>query len=144
MLLDLLKRAPSLDRLKFAIKVMGNLPDLKDEAQQTVMAIAQKLSDKGPEVAELLTNAGIGKVKLEIVKAEYGAGESTKDVTELLQKQAADLPLISLPSANYNECFGGDPAPGKVKQLKIQYRMNDKDGEVTLAENSLVILPMPK
>ena len=38
------------------------------------------------------------KVKLEIVKAEYGAGATQKDVTGVLQKQAGDLPMITLPA----------------------------------------------
>ena len=88
--------------------------------------------------------AGLGKVKLEIVKAEYGAGSTQRDVTGVLQKYAGDLQLISLPAATYNEAFGGDPAAGAVKQLKIQYRINGKPSEATFAENALIILPMPK
>jgi hypothetical protein len=86
----------------------------------------------------------LSKVKLEIIKAEYGAGAAQKDVTEILQKHATDIPLITLPSGSYNECFGGDPAPSTAKQLKIQYKINDKLGEVALVENSLIILPVPK
>ena len=106
--------------------------------------MAQKLGAKGIDVSQLLTRAGLEKVKLEIVKAEYGAGATQKDVTASLRKQAGDLPLISLSSSSYNQSFGGDPLPGKVKQLKIQYRINDKAGEVSLAENAIIILPIPK
>ena len=59
-----------------------------------------------------------GQGKLEIVKAEYGAGSTQRDVTLILQKQAGDLQLISLPSANYNEAFGGDPAAGAAKRAQ--------------------------
>jgi hypothetical protein len=83
-------------------------------------------------------------MKVEIVKAVYGAGENQKDVTAVLQKEAGDLPLIVLASGSYNESFDGDPVPGSVKQLKIQYRINDKPGEASFAENALIILPMPK
>ena len=107
-----------------------------------MLAIAQKL--KGPEVAEILSKGGLGKVKLEIVKAEYGAGATQRDVTETLKKQAADLQLLSLPQPTYNESFGGDPAPNVVKSLKIQYRINGKDAQASFAENALIILPMPK
>jgi len=144
LLLDLLKRTPSLDRLKLVVKVIDDAPDIKDEATQAAIAIAQKLNDKGPEVAELLSKAGLGKVKLEIVKAEYGAGDTMKNVTEILQKQATDMQLITLPMSTYNESFSGDPAPNVVKMLKITYRINDKEGNVSLAENALIILPMPK
>ncbi|NQT37643.1 MAG: hypothetical protein HQ581_09155, partial [Planctomycetes bacterium] len=54
------------------------------------------------------------------------------------------FPLIVLPSGSYNSALGGDPAPGVVKQLRIQYRMNDKAGEVVLAEDATIVLPVPK
>jgi HEAT repeat protein len=144
LLFDILKRYPTIDTLKMALKMIQDVPELKDDGTQAVMAIAQKLSTKGDEVTELLTKGGLGKVKLEIVKAEYGAGPTQKDVTETLQKQASDFQLVSLPQAGYNEAFGGDPAPNTVKQLKVQYRINGKDGQATFAENALIVLPMPK
>ena len=53
------------------------------------------------------------KVKVEIIKAEYGADGKWNDVTEVLRKHATDLPLITLPSLDaafpYNASFG-DPA----------------------------------
>ena len=83
-------------------------------------------------------------MKLEIVKAEYGVGTTQQDVTAVLRKQAGDLPLITLASANYNASFGGDPLPGSAKQLKVQYRINGKAGEASLAEDAHIIFPMPK
>jgi hypothetical protein len=142
--LEILARYTSVDGLKFASRMMDEYPDLKDDATQTAIAIAQKLKDKGPEVAEVLSKAGLGKVKLEVIKAEYGAGDQMKDVTETIQKQVADTQLIALPMATYNESFGGDPAPGAVKQLKIRYKINGKESQVTLAENALIVLPLPK
>ena len=50
-------------------------------------------------------------MKLEILKAEYGMGAETKDVTAILRRYARNYRVIFLPSANYNEAFGGDPAP---------------------------------
>ena len=61
----------------------------------------------------------------------------------MLRKHAADLPLIALPSATYNAIFG-DPFPGSVKQLKIQYRINGKVADATFPENALILLPVPK
>ncbi|MBS0203601.1 MAG: HEAT repeat domain-containing protein [Planctomycetes bacterium] len=143
LVLDVLKIHPSLESLKLAVKVTQGVPELKDEGTQSVVAIAQKLGTKGPEVAELLSQSGIGRVKLEIIKAEYGSGTIQKDVTAVLQKQASEFQLVTLPKANYNDSFG-DPAPNEVKQLKVQYRMDDKEGSATFAENALIILPMPK
>jgi HEAT repeat protein len=143
LVLEVLKRYPSPSTLKQALDLI-QVPELKDDAAQVAIAIAQKVSGKADEVRDALSKAGLNKVKLEIVKAQYGAGATQKDVTGVLQKQLADLQLISLPSADYNTSFGGDPLPGTPKQLKIQYRINGKPAEATFAENSLIVLPMPK
>jgi HEAT repeat protein len=143
LVLDVLRIHPSMETLKLAVKSIQT-PGLKEDATQATLAIAQKLGGKGLDVSELVAKAGLGKVKLEIVKAEYGAGSTQRDVTLILQKHAGDLQLISLPAATYNEAFGGDPAAGAAKQLKVQYRINGKPSEATFAENSLIILPMPK
>ena len=147
LVLDLLKLQASVDALKLAVKAMHEVPELKDDATQAVLVIAQKLGSKPAEAAqvrELLDKAGLEKVKLEIVKAEYGAGETQKDVTEILKKQAGDVPVITLPAAGYNASFGGDPAPNAPKKLKVQYKLNGKSGEATFAENALIIFPTPK
>ena len=141
--LDVLKLHPSIENLKLAIKAR-QVAEVKDDATQAMLVIAQKLGGKGDEVKELLVKAGFDKVKLEIVKAEYGAGASQKDVTDVIQKQASDLPLITLASSSYNASFGGDPAQGSVKKLKIQYKINGKAGEASFDEDALIILPMPK
>ncbi len=143
LVLEVLKRHPSEPSLKLAVKLL-QVPELKDDATQTALAIAQKLPGKADVVRDLLSQAGLEKVKLEIVKAEYGAGNTQKDVTEAVKKQASDIPMISLASSSYNEAFGGDPVPGTVKQLKIQYKINGKAGEASFAENAPILLPMPK
>ena len=143
LVLDVLKRYPNPDTLKQAIKAM-QIPELKDDATQATLVIAQKLGGKGVDVKSMLAAAGLDKVKLEIIKAEYGSGATQKDVTEVVKKQVGDLPLITLVSASYNASFGGDPLPGSTKQLKIKYRINGKAGESTFAEDALIVLPMPK
>ncbi|MGE5191744.1 MAG: HEAT repeat domain-containing protein, partial [Deltaproteobacteria bacterium] len=142
--LDVLRKYPNLENLKLAAAAADD-PGLKEEATQVTIAIVQKLGNKTTaEVQEVLSKAGLEKVKLEIVKAEYGAGATQKDVTEVLRKQAGDLPLITLPAAGYNASFGGDPVPNTPKKLTIQYKINGKTGEVSLAEDALILLPMPK
>lgn len=143
LVLDVTRIHPSPDTLAIAIKLMKT-PALKDDATQTTLVIAQKLGAKGINVAEQLGKAGFEKMKVEIVKAEYGSGATQKDVTAVVAKQATDLPLISLPAETYNASFGGDPTPGAVKQLKVQYKINGKAAEATFAENALIVLPMPK
>jgi hypothetical protein len=142
LVLALLKQNPSIPTLKLAIQCIQN-PDLKDDAIQSTLAIAQKLGNNA-EARELLAKVELNKVKLEIIKAEYGAGTSTKEVTEVVQKAAGDTPYITLPSANFNESFGGDPAPDTPKKLRIVYRMNDKAGEASFTEDALIVLPPPK
>jgi HEAT repeat protein len=143
LVLEVLKIHPSAVGLRLAVNAM-QVPELKEEATQATLVIAQKVGGKGVDVSQLLSKAGLDKVKLEIIKAEYGAGSTLKDVTAVLKKQAGDLPLIALPSASYNASFGGDPLPGSVKRLKIEYRINGKTGVASFAENALIILPVPK
>ena len=143
LVLDVLKRYPSVETLKLAVSAI-QVPELKDDATQAVLAIAPKVKGGGDEVKALLAKAGLEKVKLEIVKAEYGSGGTQKDVTEILQKQVGDLPLLTLASESYNTSFGGDPTPGSVKQLKVQYKLNGKAGEVSFAEDALLVFPKPK
>ena len=143
LIVEVLKRINSLETLKMAVQAIKD-PELKEDASQAALVIAQKLGNQSEEVRELLASIDLSKVKIEIIKAEYGAGANQKDVTEVLQKLASDTPLITLATASYNESFGGDPAPATPKVLKVQYKINDKPGEVSLPENALIILPMPK
>jgi hypothetical protein len=143
LVLEVLKLTPSVESLKLAIKAI-QMPELKDDATQATLVIAQKIGDTAPEIRELLSKVGIEPVKLEIVKAEYGTGTMQKDVTSILQGLVGKLPIVTLPKANYNTSFGGDPAPDKPKQLKVQYKLNGKSGEATFAENALLIFTTPK
>jgi HEAT repeat protein len=143
------KRYRNLETLRLAAKLTRELPKLNKEATQTTLVIARELGDEkhsatADEVRDIVSHAKLNKVKLEIVKAEYGAGAKQKDVTKTLQKQLAGVQMISLSSPSYSAAFGGDPVPGTAKKLKIQYRIDGKTGDETFAENALVILPMPK
>lgn len=141
LVLEVLKLHPSPAGLKLAAEAM-KVPELKADATTVALFIAQKVAGKGVDVSNLLP--ALEKVKLEIIKAQYGAGAKQRDVTAQLRKQAGDLPLIALPTANYNNSLGGDPAPGVAKKLTIEYRINDKKGEAVFAENELILLPIPK
>ena len=115
------------------------LPALKNDAVRVSLAMAQKLGDS--EVArKLLEQIGQQPVKLEIIKAQYGAGEKQTDVTRLLRRHAGNLPLIALPSQSYNAAFGGDPAPGIVKQLTIEDRIDGEARKASFPENAVILL----
>ncbi|MCA9231767.1 MAG: HEAT repeat domain-containing protein [Planctomycetales bacterium] len=143
MVLEVLERYPNAANLKLAGEAI-QAPELREEAIQAAIAIAQKVSEKGGNEKELLSQVGLSPVELKIVKAEYGAGTTQKDVTATLRTQAKDLPVIALASTSYNASFGGDPLPGTAKILRIQYQINGKPGEASFPENALIILPMPE
>ncbi|MFN8708492.1 MAG: HEAT repeat domain-containing protein [Planctomyces sp.] len=143
LVLDVLKRYPTLAGLKLAIAAMA-VPDLRDDASQVTLVVGSRLGRQGVDVKDLLASAGFDKIKLEIVKAEYGSGELQKDVTAIVRKQASELPLITLPSQNYNEAFEGDPAPGSEKKLKIRYVLNGKSADAVFDENAMIIFPAVK
>ena len=143
LVIEVMARYPSLDMFKLALDA-AKVPSLKEDATAASLAIAQKIGGDSADVKTLLAQIGQGPVKVEIVKAEYGEGAKFKDVTEVLRKHVRDFPLIVLPSASYNASFGGDPVPGTAKQLKIQYRINGKDGQASFAENATIMLPMPE
>lgn len=142
LVLAVIERYPSLDTLKVAIGAT-HTPALKDDAGRAAQIVTQKIMGKSPEAREMLAKIGLEPMKLEIIKAEYGAGDKKKDVTETLRKHTNEI-AVKLPAGNYNDVFGGDPAPDVPKQLKVQYRMAGKVGEATFAENAPIALPMPK
>ena len=119
-------------------------PSLKTDAAGAALIIAQKLGGASADVQKLLIQIGQEPVKIEILKAEYGAGKTFRDVTATVRQQVRDFPLIVLPQPSYNASFGGDPVGGVVKELKIQYRLNGKAGEASFAENATILLPLPK
>ena len=138
----LLRQFPMPDAKRAAMcRAAWDAADRDAEKKLVLQVIARYPSNDMLKMAAEL--AKTASMKIEIVKAEYGAGEKTKDVTETLQKHVGGLPVIILPSPHYNISLGGDPAPGVVKQLTVQYRINGKSGEATFAEDAAIMLPMP-
>ncbi|MDR2116204.1 MAG: hypothetical protein LBP87_07475 [Planctomycetaceae bacterium] len=73
--------------------------------------------------------------ELAITLAEYGAVDKWKDVTFIVNRQ---LSGGALNFQGTNILFGGDPAPGVVKSLVINYTMDDNEEIVTFGENAWV------
>jgi hypothetical protein len=144
LVLEVLKRYPNLETLKLALKARGDFDKLTEEATETAFDIARKLSTQSDAVKEIFADAGLPKIELKILKAEYGADGARQDVTEILRKHIGNSQFVSLPSTSYNVVFGVDPAPNSPKQLKVSYEIDGKPAEATFAENSLLILSMPK
>ena len=101
LVLEVLLRYPSDEMQAIALEA-AKVPALKDEASLVVMGMASKGINRA-ELGKALAQAGHTPVKLEIIKAEYGAGEKTKDVTAILRQYAKNYRIIFLPSASYNE-----------------------------------------
>lgn len=60
LVLEVLKRYPSMETLKLAVKAV-QVPEVKDEATQVTQAIAQKLGANRADVRDLLSKAGLEK-----------------------------------------------------------------------------------
>ena len=143
LVLEVMRRYPSAPMLALAIET-AKIPALKDEATGISLAIAQRIGGVSEQVHKIMSQVAHGSMKIEILKAEYGAEGKFVDVTGILKQVVHDFPVITLPVDDYNSAFGGDPASGVVKQLKIRYRMNGKPGQMSFPENATIVLPMPK
>ncbi|MCA9246433.1 MAG: HEAT repeat domain-containing protein [Planctomycetales bacterium] len=143
LVLEVLDRYPAIETLRVAVEAT-KVEGLKDDATRVAMSIAQKIGGKSAGAKELLAMIGQEPVTIEIIKAQYGAGDKQKDVTAVLRKHASGLRLIALPSDKYNDAFGGDPAQGVVKKLTVEYKLNGKVGTATFGENEAIMLPTPK
>ncbi len=138
LVLEILQRYPTVEGLQLVADLSKN-ESLREPATQVAISMAQKLQPTEKVVA-LLTQMGYKPVKVEIVKAEYGANGTYRDVTETLRQHVGNLAVIALP-AGFNGTFGGDPAPGVPKELKIQYKIDNQAGEASFAENATIVLP---
>jgi hypothetical protein len=75
--------------------------------------------------------------ELTISLAEYGAADKWKEVTSIVNRR---LSGGALNFQGTNILFGGDPAPGIVKSLLINYTLDDEEIIATFNENSWVRL----
>lgn len=68
---------------------------------------------------------------LDIVKAEYGAGETWADVTGIVAKEVRQGRL----SLHVTNQLLGEPIHGVVKTLKVRYRVNGVEADAQAGEN---------
>jgi hypothetical protein len=83
-------------------------------------------------------NATTYQSNLQILRADYGAGNRFSDVTARLNSQIQGDQL-NLQVTNYT--MGGDPAVGKDKTLRIQYVYNGQQGQMVVNEGNYLRLP---
>ncbi len=76
--------------------------------------------------------------RLEILDADYGYGNRWRDVTGILQDRVYRGRLeLSVD----NRSLGGDPAPGRDKELRVVYRVNGSRRQITAYEGEYLVLP---
>ena len=84
-------------------------------------------------VSILLVASVSAKAELRIEKAYCGAKDSWCDVTAFLRSRVSGETLSTKITQPYQE-IGGDPAPGQVKNLVIDYRYGGRSFRLSLKE----------
>ncbi len=79
-----------------------------------------------------------GQTDLQILRATYGDGNTVRDVTSHV---AAKLQNSTLRIQAMPDVLGGDPVPGAVKTLWVQYNFRGQTGEVSAQDGAWIILP---
>jgi hypothetical protein len=75
---------------------------------------------------------------LQILRATYGYGNRSFDVTDRLQRQIQNGQLNLRVT---NDTMGGDPAEGREKTLTVQHTFNGLTGQVVINEGDYLRLP---
>jgi hypothetical protein len=81
---------------------------------------------------------GGGSRNLRIIRAQYGAGNRWRDVTNTLQNLVSNNQLnVKVNDTN----LGGDPAEDQVKELRVEWEYRGRRQETRLREGEFVNLP---
>lgn len=109
--------------LKATVKYNGKTVAVKAKERETLVVDSASL-DKA-----------VSASKVQVVKAEYGAGETWKDVTDIAKpKLEADGKVEAS-----NSVFG-DPLPGAGKTLKVLVKIDGKEVSLSADENATLSL----
>ena len=94
------------------------------------------INGQGQGIVDLQTSQKLTETKIEIIEAKFGnkAKNQFIDVADLLKKNIASEIWVA------NKTFGSDPSPFNVKKLYLKYRINGKEKNLVLAENTLLRL----
>ena len=158
LIFDIFARYPSVPMVEAAMSYSSD-EAFREQACKAAVDTAAKLQGRQPravrvldEVLKLTQNAdtktqaesvrsrlaGVDE-GIEIVKAIYGAGDKTADVTTKVRQLSAGSSVFEIGS--YNTAFG-DVAQGIVKTLKITYKVKGgPEKTVEFPENAPVVLP---
>ncbi len=102
--LEVLTLRPSVAGLSVADEVTTGVR-FKTRRDECCANDCAEIGRSGVDVQDLISSAGLAKVDLEIIEAQYGAGETKKDVTKDLRKLAGGIPLITLQSDQLQRKF---------------------------------------
>ena len=162
LIFEVFKRVIEVESAKQAFSYASD-PQYAETAYDAVVAIAAKFQGDSPELAQMLKEIvqkstvkatidgakdQINRVSLsqqdapvEIVRATYGAGEKTVDVTKKVNEKFSGKRGLNL--GGYNALFG-DVAPGQFKTLtlEIQFKATGEKRTLTFSEDEMILLPV--
>ena len=162
LIFEVFKRVIEVESAKQAFSYASD-PQYAEPAYDAVVAIAAKFQGDSPELAQMLKEIvqkskvkatvdgakdQINRVSLsqqdapvEIVRATYGAGEKTVDVTKKVNEKFSGKRGLNL--GEYNALFG-DVAPGQFKTLtlEIQFKATGEKRTLTFSEDEMILLPV--
>ena len=75
--------------------------------------------------------------ELTIIRAQYGAGDATVDVTSLIRDRIKENTL----SVSVSNDLAGDPAWGRMKRLNIEYILDGQKKSVSVPESGFIEIP---
>jgi len=109
----------------------------------SVFVIFRHATDGADHIVAISDSSDAERVttpKLEIQHAVYAATNSAEemDVTAKISELARDGQIVVAAS---NDLFGRDPAPGHVKELRVDYSLDGKPGHAAVRENETLALP---
>lgn len=88
----------------------------------------------------LLAASFCGAAEFELVKATYGAGDQSRDVTDTMKGKLFALPGGVVAIQVDNATFAPDPARGKQKKLDVVYKLDGAEKTDSVAEGNAFIL----
>ncbi|HLC88339.1 MAG TPA: hypothetical protein VJG66_04795 [Patescibacteria group bacterium] len=100
------------------------------------MDIMQVSTGEGEEIEELVVSE-TGTNKFKITRASYGVDGKDIDVAQILNSSIKDGKL----DIKASNAIAGDPLPGKVKFLEVEYKNEGKVFSKKYKENDVVTLP---
>jgi hypothetical protein len=105
------------------------------DCYRDIAVLAFKVTTPAPAPA---TTTGPGKIEIKQAVYEAKGGGGSVDVTD---KVIAQVRRGEKAVPATNDRFGGDPAQGEVKQLRIELTVDGKPETLTASENETLIVP---